>query len=194
VDIVCPESAMTRAAVGIALLLSGSLTLAAQSASGAGAFRIVKPGQETPVPTQAASVSECPVSMHASQDVWSHTIAVQKGLNERFGQRISLTLRDSHASHIVAATVRVQGLTGKNHVVQIQTGTAQSGDSGKKLKVTFAEQSDGSVSGDLWIGGFTSITSIQLLEASYADGSTWRISGSNTCSVKPDPLMLVSNR
>jgi hypothetical protein len=175
---------MMRAAAGIALLLSGSLTLAAQSIS----------GRVDPHTLQAGPVSRCPVSMHASQDIWSHTMAVQKGLDEKFGQRIALTLRDSHASHIASATVHVQGLTGKNHVLQIQTGMAQSGDSGRTLKVSFEEQSDGSVSGDLWISGFTSIASIQLLEATYADGSTWKISGSNVCRVQPDPMMLISNR
>jgi hypothetical protein len=175
---------MTRAAFGIALVICGSLTLAAQDSG--------KPEMKTIYLTAPFPAATCPIDMFASQNIWNHTIAVQKGLNEKFGQRITLTLRDSHRDRIVAGTVRVEGLTGKNHLVQ--TGPAQNGDFARTLKVSFAERSDGSVSGDLWIGGFTSITSIQLLEASYADGSTWRISGHDVCNVKPDPIMLISNR
>ena len=125
---------MTRAAFGIALVICGSLTLAAQDSG--------KPEMKTIYLTAPVLAATCPIDMFASQNIWNHTIAVQKGRNEKFGQRITLTLRDSHPDRIVAGTVRVQGLTGKNHVVQ--TGPAQNGDSARTLKVSFAERSDGS--------------------------------------------------
>jgi hypothetical protein len=178
---------MMRAAVGVALFLTGSFTLAAQTSANHELQNLVQLSNGVPL--------YCPIGMYASQDIWNHTIAVQKGLgSEKFGQRISLTLRDFHGQHIVAGTVRVQGLTGKNHMLQTDNKTSQNSNSTRTLKVTFTQQADGSVSGDLWIGGFTSITSVQLLEATYSDGSIWRISAKSTCSVRPDPLMLVTNR
>jgi len=47
---------------------------------------------------------------------------------------------------------------------------------------------------DLWLPGFTSVTSIELMEVTYADGSAWKISGSNVCRVQPNPLMLITER
>jgi hypothetical protein len=172
---------MMRAAVGIALLLCGSLTLAAQNSA-------------TP---RIKTVPACPIDMQANQGVWDHTIRVRETDKEQvlqpFGQRLSLILKDSHSARIQTATVRVDGLTGKNQMLQTDVRTSNA-DGIRTMTVRFASQDDGRVAADLWIPGFTSVTSIELLEVSYADGSTWKISGSNVCSVKPDPLMLISNR
>ncbi len=58
--------------------------------------------------------------MVANQGVWDHTIRVRKGQQEKviqpFGQRIFLTLNDSHRASIVAATVKVYGLTATNRM------------------------------------------------------------------------------
>lgn len=140
-------------------------------------------------------VMGCPIGMHASQSIWNHNIAVQKGLgNQKYGQRISLNLTDSHATKIVAARVRVRGLNGKNRMMLTPTGTNQPWNAVTTLNVKFVEEKDGSVSGDLWVGGFTSVHSIKLLEITYADGSTWRGMGPDACNVKPDPMMLITER
>ncbi len=199
---------MIRTAAGLALLLT-SLTLTAQSGSTAGPASFGLAGQEAsgpgdpqvlkvpggPVFMYPNVVVGCPIGMHASQSVWNHNIAVQRGLgNEKYGQRISLNLNGSHSAKIVAARVGVRGLNGKNRIMLTPTGTNQQWNAWTTLNVKFVEEKDGSVTADLWIPGFTSVHSIQLLEITYADGSTWSSSGAKACSVKPDPMMLITER
>ena len=139
----------------------------------------------------------CPIRMHASQGVWDHTIKIRQGQQEQstqpFGQRIFLTLNDSHPAPIVAATVKVQGLTGKNHMVQTAGDANPNGDAAKTMKITFVANPQGGVSSDLYAAGFTSVSSVELLEVSYDDGMVWKIGGSSGCRVTPDRMMLIAN-
>jgi hypothetical protein len=196
---------MMRAAAGLALLVT-SLTLTAQSASTSGGATFGVAGPETltlqngttVVLPPVADSRACPVSMRASQGIWDRTIRIREGEKEPasqpFGQRISLNLKDSHSAQITEAIVRVRGLNGKNRMLPTPTEAGQKWHAVKTLTAKFAEEKDGSFSADLWIGGFTSVSSVELLQVSYADGSGWRISRSNLCRVTPNPLMLISNR
>lgn len=178
---------MRHSAVCGVLLLS-SLTLAAQNR--------VKPEASTLIFKGNAVGSGCPIGMRASQGVWDHTVKVrqekQEQLVQPFGQRIFLSLEDSHPDPIVAATVRVHGLTGKNRI--LQTGEPNiDGDAIKDVRITFGSTGTGGVSGDLYVPGFTSVRSIELIEVSYGDGKSWRIGSSSSCRVTPDLLMLIAN-
>jgi uncharacterized protein YraI len=195
---------MIRAAAGLALLIM-SLTLTAQNASSSGApFGAAPPemltlqnGTTVVLPTAPDSAA-CPVSMEARQGIWDRAIRIREGDKERalqpFGQRISLNLKDSHSARIISAIVRVHGLNGKSGMLPTPTEAGQKWNAVRTLTVKFAGQADGSFSADLWISGFTSVSSVELLQVSYADGSGWRVSRSNLCRVTPDPFMLISNR
>ena len=199
---------MIRTAARLALLFSSVALVAQNSApSGSATFGVDRQLElESESQTHALSgftvitypTMACPIDMHARQGLWDRTVRVRDGEKERvlqpFGQRISLDLKDSRPARIVAATVRVHGLNGKNRMVLTPTDTTQRWNAVKTLKVNFAEQKDGTVSADLWIGGFTSVSSIQLMDVSYSDGSIWKISRSNACRVQPDPLMLITER
>lgn len=186
---------MLRTAAGFSLLLS-SIALVAQNGYSSG----------TPMPSDAltgtivypGSGGACPVAMHASQGVWDHTIRVREGDKKRFdqpyGQRISLNLRGSESNRIVTATIRVRGWNGKHRILSTPTELHQSWNAVKTLKVQFVEEKDGSVSGDLWISGFTAVDSLQLIDLAYADGRIWKPSSSAACRVRPDPLMLITER
>lgn len=179
---------MKRAAVTFAFLVA-SLTLAAQNNAGRQAMTLYHP------PSFIAGT--CPILMGADQGVWDHTIRVHEGDKERvlqpFGQKISLTLKDSHPARILAATVRVAGLTGKNQLLQTGAKTLNT-DGIRTLRVKFTSQGDGSVAADLWLAGFTAVTSVELLEVTYADGNTRKMSDSSVCRVQPNPLMLITER
>lgn len=185
---------MKHAAVCLVLLLS-SLTLAAQNGA----------KNEGQAPAQGLVIvnlgelvgNGCPISMRASQGVWDHTIRVRRGQQERmfqpFGQRLFLTLGDSHKAPIIAATVKVHGLTGKNHVLETTGSPNADGDATRIIKIAFAPSQKGGVTGDLYVPGFTSVSSIELIEVSYDDGRVWRIGDSSVCLVTPDPLMLIAS-
>jgi hypothetical protein len=192
---------MLRTAVGLALLLT-SLALVAQNSSSSETAKPKVPDFQLP-PTGTIVVfpdsgGACPVAMHASQGVWDHTIRVRDGDKERsyqpYGQRISLNLRDTESDRILTATVRVRGWNGKHRVLSTPTDSSPRWNAMKTLKVQFVEDKDGSVSGDLWIGGFTAVDSLQLIDLTYADGRIWKPSGSAACRVQPDPLMLITDR
>ena len=179
---------MKRAAVAVAFLIS-SFTLAAQNDAKPQALTLYHPSSQV--------AGTCPIVMGADQGVWDHTIRVREGDREHavqpFGQKISLFLKDSHSARILAATVRVDGLTGKTRELQTDAKTLDT-DGIRTLRVKFTSQDDGLVLADLWLPGFTSVTSIELMEVTYADGSAWKISGSNVCRVQPNPLMLITER
>ena len=190
---------MLRTAAGLVLLFC-SLALTAQNSSGTP----VPQAPEVQVPSNGAIVvlpgwfDACPIAMHASQGVWDHTIRIRDGEKgsavQPFGQRISLNLKDSQSDHIVSATVRVRGWNGKHRMLSTPTDSNQRWNAEKTLKIRFVDENDGSVSGDLWIGGFTGVDSLQLVDLTYADGRIWKPSGSAACRVQPDPLMLISGR
>ena len=91
-----------------------------------------------------------------------------------FGQRIFLSLVDQNSAPIVSATVKVRGLTGKSRMLQTESFVSVNGDGMKIIKITFVQKQDG-VSSDLYVPGFTSVSSIDLLEVSYGDGKVWKI-------------------
>jgi len=141
--------------------------------------------------------SGCPIGIVANQGVWDHTIRVRQGQQEKviqpFGQRIVLTLNDSHPASIVAATVKVFGLTGKNHTLETAGNSSASGEATRTMNVTFTATQNNGVSTDLYIPGFTAVNFIELIQVSYNDGRVWRIGGSGVCRVTPDPVMLIAN-
>lgn len=190
---------MIRTAVGFALLFA-SLQLTAQSNS-APPFSVPQvhslPGGTLIILPDVEEV--CPIAMHASRGIWDRTIRVRDGekdiVHTRAGQQISLTLKDSHTARIVAATVRVRGMNGKSRMMLTPAGEQQDWNAVTTLRAKFIrEQDDGSVSADLRITGLTAVNSVQLIDVSYSDGTTWRIPHSNACRVKPDSLMLITER
>ena len=179
---------MKHACVGFILLLS-SLTLAAQNPA----------KTESPIVVDHGTLAgnECPIGMAASQGVWDHTVRVRQGQKQRaiqpYGQRIFLTLNDSRPDPIVAATVKVHGLTGKSHMAQTDSVANAHGEATRTMEIAFATSQSGGVTGDLYIPGFTAVNSIELIQVSYDDGKIWRIGASNVCRVTPDPMMLIAN-
>src|SRR4051812_4560983 len=152
---------MIRTAAGLAVLLS-SFTLGAQNTA---------PSESSKAQYVQPMNAACPIGMQASQSLWNHNIAVQKGLgNQKFGQRLSLALKDPRQARITGARVRVHGLTGKNRM--LQTGNRSDGaESATTVHLSFGPKNDNEVVGDLWIPGFTAVTTVELQEVSYSDGS-----------------------
>jgi hypothetical protein len=170
----------------IALLIS-SLTLGAQDRNG-------QTAQSFPVTTQLISLA-CPVSMQAQQRGSSQLVAVQNGKRMQTpGQRISLTLRSATSPRITAARVYVHGLTPKGHVLQAGATDNLASKITRTMTVTFDDKSNGGVTGELELPGFTSVTSIELQEISYEDGTVWNVDDHKVCRVVPDLLMMISDR
>ena len=179
---------MKIAASALILLLS-SVSLAAQNTA--------QPDSQALILRPQAVSSGCPVSMVASHRMWDHALRVRQGKEGSatpiFGQRIFLTLNDTHPAPIVSAVVRVHGLTAKNHMVQTDHHATADGDATKTMTINFAARQENSVSSDLYVSGFTAVNSIELVQVSYGDGTVWKIGADNVCRVTPDPVMLIAN-
>lgn len=185
---------MHRIAATIALLVCAGVALSASAQDPSKPQSTTTPSVS--LPANAVFGGGCPVLMDARQGVWDHTIRVRNGENEKmkggFGQRISLTLTDIHAGPIVAATVRVLGLSGQNRMLNTSEMSNGAPDKSRVIRLTAFTAARSGATADLYAPGFTAVTSIQLLEVTYADGSTWKINDSNACRVAPDPLMLIA--
>jgi hypothetical protein len=106
-------------------------------------------------------------------------------------QNIHLTLGRGLNGHIVAATVKVYGLSNKQRMAPLAGGATP--DISRELQVAFGgEESDGSAA-DLKLHGFTAVNSIEVVSITYSDGSTWRADDA-VCRVTPDPMMLIGAR
>jgi hypothetical protein len=60
----------------------------------------------------------------------------------------------------------------------------------KSLKLQFNSK-DGSRVADIWLARFGPVRWLDLDTITYSDGSTWKPAKGQTCSVAPDPFMLV---
>lgn len=121
---------------------------------------------------------------------------VHNGQDEKvyngIGQRLSLTLLATRSPRIMAATVKVVGLSGQNRMLNTAAQSSPTPDLSRIIRLTSFTEAKSGMTAELYAPGFTSVTSIQLLEVTYADGSNWSNPDLKICRVSPDPLMLVA--
>jgi hypothetical protein len=145
----------------------------------------------------------CPVDMHVRQGFGGGMIAVdESGVRRKvFAPRLRLFLNDVRKEKagqtIVSATVTVHGSSGKARMLPLDAGSGghddlKSEDVERTLSVDLANWGEPGVSGDFRLPGLTSARRIDLQSVTYEDGSTWKLSGDQTCHVAPDPVMLIN--
>ena len=210
-----------RVAAGFVLIsLLGGLSGLAQTPPSLGASNPIQPGamnticdtrlqpndgKRLPGSTETTCVTVfvpgCPIDMRVRQGISGGMLAVDKDGVERlvFVPRLNLFLNDLRRDKkIVSAVVIVRGTAGKAHIEQLDAVPASRSDSASRviartLNVDLADWGEPGVSGDLRLPGFTSASRVDLQSVIYDDGSTWKPSGSQTCRVRPDPIMLINH-
>jgi hypothetical protein len=105
-------------------------------------------------------------------------------------QRIHLILQNPQSKTYASAKIVVRGLSPKGR--SLLTERARTDDLAKALDVAFVPDDEKSVSADLLLPGFTSVTAIELQSVTYQDGTTWSVADHLACRVAPDPLMLIA--
>lgn len=147
-------------------------------------------------------VPGCPIDMRVRQGIGGGMLAVdENGIQRRvFAPRLRLFLNDLRPGRadqkIVSATVTVRGVAGKAHFHRLNSVpalNAQSGSIVRTLSVDLANWGDRGVEGDFRLPGFASASRIDLESVTYANGSTWKLAGTETCRVAPDLLMLINH-
>lgn len=145
----------------------------------------------------------CPVDMRVRQRMGGSMVAVdENGVKRRiFAQRLRLFLNDQRSGKadqkIVSATVTVHGTTDKERIQRldqrIDPWDLKSADKVRTFTVDLANWGGPGVTGDFQLPGFTSSRRVDLESVVYEDGSTWKLSGNETCHVAPDLLMPVEH-
>jgi hypothetical protein len=105
------------------------------------------------------------------------------------GQALHLTVPASSHGAITEATILLRGFTPKGRTAQTASGANANAIRSRHVK--FVPGPDQSATADIWVGGLSAITSIEINSATYADGFSWAPSGGLACSVQPDLLMRV---
>jgi len=143
----------------------------------------------TEVQTMQWIGSGCPVSMTAAQRSAAQRVETGSLLPERPAQGLTVTLAGRRALRIVSAEVVAHALSGRNRA--LLTSNTAAADVTRTFQL--AAKDSGGFSADLWVEGVTSIRWIEVKSLTYSDGSVWHESETQRCSVKPDPVVLISS-
>jgi len=206
---------MTRVVAVFAVSLLGTAALAAPSIaaarqpapaqSGAGSACTTHltgldagkcPGQNRVALAWVTVEPVCPVAMFAKQRSDGGLLDADRTQQPQQGpmQNINLTLAPYRkGAEISQATVRVQGLTPRVRAVAADPFAIGPAEITRTLHLSFNQQDADGRAADLALRGFTSVSFIELVSLTYADGSTWK-QGEQTCRVAPDPMMLIGAR
>lgn len=170
-----------------------------------------EPGKPSATVCKTAMAPACPLDMHVRQGIGGGMIAVDSNGVKRkvFAPRLRLFLNDirpdKSGQRIVSATVKVHGSNGKERILPLISSPdsnlsnsavdrdANPDEIERTLTVNLGAWGEPGVSGDFRLPGFTSTSRVDLQSVTYEDGSTWKVSGRETCHVAPDFLMRIGN-
>jgi hypothetical protein len=189
---------MKRAAALLFAFLLGSAVLSAQAID---QYRPQKFDlSQNPLPQKIdfrfwtiAVMDNCEVPMQVQQAPGGTNMEVF-GRSGGVAQRVRLTLTSLKPAQIAGARVTVHGLPPAGRLLRSKSAPGTSSEIAKTLEVNFSSGDGHASSTDLTVPGFTSVSRIDLVSVTYADGSTWNTSANHTCHAVPDRLMLLSSR
>lgn len=144
----------------------------------------------SPANTSTSIAGACPVALRANPGIAGNILSIDAS-DGTGSQALNLELNNTGSHRITAAEFTVHGLTAHGHVLPANYQDANS--TTKQVNLELAVAPGATTSRNLLFKGFTSITLIDLHSLTYSDGSTWRASPQQTCSVIPNRLMLVDN-
>jgi len=135
----------------------------------------------------------CPVAMVAKRLAGDGDM-VKVGRADTRGpsQRIRLTLHNrSNSKKVLRARAAVRGTDGKPRVSTLAGSTGLSGEVTRTISLDFTDHGESWAATDLLLRGLTSVSQLSLLALTYEDGTTWQRGGGSSCTVEPDPLLLI---
>lgn len=134
----------------------------------------------------------CPIAMRAQHLADGEMVKTGNARPRGIGQWLHLTLIAPDSRRITKATFTIRGSSPKNRMMQTLGNGNNSSDASAALTAEFTNEPDRHDLADLWVPGMTAVQSIEVSSLTYADGSTWKLSGDLGCRVAPDGLMPVS--
>lgn len=147
-------------------------------------------------------VGNCPVGMTAQQRASGQTVwttALEDAANPRnldslrpgnTGVHVELNAHGKSSIH--QAELAVYFMAPRTRVLPVVEADALPAQ--KKTFNLATDRASLKLMGDLLVGPAASITRVQLLSLTYADGTTWSARSDSPCSVEPDRFILVDAR
>ena len=168
--------------------LSATLVFLLASAS---AFTQVAP---TTFTIQSSDDSGCPVGFFASRQATGQIMSAKDAKQNGPVQGLHLTL--SHHNYIPrdiqSIEVTVYGTSLKARVLPLAQQTSDT------ISRTFAfHRTSGDASltkADVWMNQVGSLTAVDLISVTYADGTTWHPAANEKCRAVPSNFLLVTKR
>jgi hypothetical protein len=184
----------------------GGVGLAAQSIQpqqGASAACMQKLDDVRPCPAPASVPAACPVSMQATHLADGSLVKTGGAHPGGIGQWLSLSL-SSDEKRIVKATFKVHGVKPTGHVTQALSLANGPDNITQTLTVPLSTETHRNAPANswvhqearanLWVPGMSAVDRIDLQSLDYSDGSTWKVADRQSCSIVPDPKMLITSR
>ncbi|HEX5283039.1 MAG TPA: hypothetical protein VFW30_02880 [Bryocella sp.] len=152
----------------------------------------------------ATSGSECPGALRASQQatgggtVWTTALEDRKDSLAKtmppHGLGVHVQFADLTAVRMLELRVTYEPLGLKRMPVELGTNGFASAMTEREKNFNVDREAATLVDADLLVGPAATITRVYLLSARFADGSVWRASTPDACSVVPNRFMLVKSK
>ena len=133
----------------------------------------------------------CPVGFsarHANGGVLLNVSPAEK--TPGLAYDIHLVPRDGRG--ITGAMVTLHGLAGHHVIPAGEQDTKAAGESRESFRLALHSDGRSLFSSVVRLSRLTGVTSVELNEISYADGTRWREAAASPCAVVPDGYMLVA--
>lgn len=131
----------------------------------------------------ADTPATCPVGISATRQAVGSTMLAGSAPNDpsAHGLRISLSSR----SPLVGAEIVLYGLTPKTRFVPIDSHSPDT------ISKTFELHGRLTVF-DLWMSQVSALQQVELRSVTYADGTAWHASATESCRIAPSDFVLVA--
>jgi hypothetical protein len=139
-----------------------------------------------------AASDGCPVGLSAerrSDTMMLRTDDTRRG-EPAHGLRITFNHRGG--PQIESAEITVYGMTSKLRA--LPAATSSSDEISKTFQLQRTQGSEGLQEASIWMHKVGSLTRVELISITYADGTTWSESKSSQCRAVPSAVMLISSK
>lgn len=135
----------------------------------------------------------CPVVLQAEHSPDGSMRRVKgEAPREGVGQQLQIAVTNSKMAAITSIQLAVHGWSGKGRTLPAQKADEANGS--KTVDVTLKVGPLKTVDANVWVSGLTSVNAIDLIGVDYADGSSWKPTGTDACHFTPEMLMLISHK
>jgi hypothetical protein len=178
------------------LFLAGTLTLAQTPGSAPlavkGSPAASSSGESVMLYADRPDNSGCPVGFFASRQGTSQIMSASDAAEAGPAQGLHLMLNHLSAPAIQSVEVTVYGASPKNRLLPV--GSESTDNVSKTFELHRATGSDSLKEGDVWMHNVGSLSRVDLISVTYANGSTWHASEGFRCRAVPSNVVLVGRR